>query len=344
MKILYVDPISPIGHVNFNKIHIESLKKKGHIIDFIFKEGYSKLLDIPDDRIVLTLKAYSFKDGIRNRINILRNFIRIKKWLKYHEYDTIIFSSFDEMALYLSNIKPPLYLINHNNLAGVEQSYVKRFFYKHISKRNTQIVMDKSSVLFLSSIGVNNVYKVSHGLTKEFLDCNLPETYRNYKSIIFAPSVKMYGDEVNNKLINDKELNSYLKKHNVLLLLKSSLLVEDESNIKLIKRRLSNEEYKAIFANSDLIILSYSIGFKYRTSGILMECIANDKRVLLSDISALREYEDVVGNGSFWSNYEMLRTKIVEFVEETKISKEKISYNKDRFVPDYSFIKGKNGY
>jgi len=118
-KILYIDPLSPNGHINFNNIQIKSLYKIFDSIDFSFKKGYEKKICIKNTETIFLIPEKFYKstnNKIITRINLLKILRYIKKNIDLSIYDFIIFSSYEEISLYFSFIKYPLILVNHNNI------------------------------------------------------------------------------------------------------------------------------------------------------------------------------------------------------------------------------------
>lgn len=64
MRILYIDPISPKGHINYNRIQLKALINDGGIVDCACIEGFEKSLGFFNGEI---------------------NFIPIPSNLKYHK-------------------------------------------------------------------------------------------------------------------------------------------------------------------------------------------------------------------------------------------------------------------
>ena len=84
------------------------------------------------------------------------------------------------------------------------------------------------------------------------------------------------------------------------------------SNIHILQGRLPQEDYEFLFTHSVCNILLYSPTFKYRTSGILNECFANNAPCIMNNNPALLEYNGYINNEScFFSNTKELETSIM---------------------------------
>ena len=107
-KILFIDPFSSDGHVNFNQIFIKELLKEEVTVDFIFKKGYNKKIKMPKLNLIDTFPDSFFneqKNIIANKLNEIKKMNYVNKIINLSNYDLIILSSYDTVALYLSSIK-----------------------------------------------------------------------------------------------------------------------------------------------------------------------------------------------------------------------------------------------
>ncbi len=347
MRILYIDPISPLGHINFNKLQIENLLRNGFTIDYIFKKGYSALLGVPDDNVVVSLPSYTKSGGIKNRYNIFRNLLLIKKWLRNNKYDAIIFSSFDEIALFLANFKEFVFLINHNNCFGLTQSKFKRLVYKNISKKACQLVMDNDSLELMRQLKIPYFKRINHGLIKPYDYVKLPEKFGDIGNVVFSPSSGSSDNDLFIELSKDDSFTDFLTNHNITILVKGKDHQSTNQRIKFISDRLTDHEYRALILNSMFIVINYPSTFRFRTSGVLLECIANNKKVLASKSPGIIQYQSILGEKSFYSSRTDFKNKFFDIVHQHNKSAEYAeTYPSDiisQLKPDYSFIK-KNEY
>ena len=180
MRVLYIDPASFLAHSNYNRMQIEALCKIADRVDFVFKEGYEKDLNIASDNIVYSIPLRYYKrtkNSLLSRLITIYVYYLIKRNIKLNDYDVILFSYYDEICLFF--VKYPLftYLINHINVSGLPFSRIKRFFYRCVSKRYKQIVLDAESKVYLHSLGVDNVEVVAHGLVKPFYNKSATSVY-----------------------------------------------------------------------------------------------------------------------------------------------------------------------
>lgn len=319
-KLLFVDPLSQEGHLNFNKIYIKALFQIFDSIDFAFIKGYEEKLSISNDnKVYLIPEKYhaGSRNKILNRLRYIQIFRFIKKHCNINNYDFVIFSSYEEISLYFSFINRTLILVNHNNLSGL-QNRIKLFFFKKISSKNISIVFEDYMRDYLLSLGLKNVYSIKHGLPCAF-DIKLLENaklidffswIKDFRYIIFSPSGSSTDDDFLNDLILNDAFNMFLRKNGILLILKNKLLKSDSQNIKIIRGYLTDIQYKYVFLRSDLILIPYSINFSYRVSAVLFESMANKKNCLFTGINALNIYRIFFTYDPSFNSADELKDKI----------------------------------
>lgn len=333
LNILYIDPHSLITHTNYNQLQIDALYEQSDSITFCFRENYDKCLNIKDTSKIIVIPEKFFKNarnGFTSRIMIIFRYLFIFFKVKFKKYDRIIFSYYDEISLSFVPFPKGSFLINHVNLSGIYQSKIKRFFFKCISKRYTHIVMDKYSKSYLSSLHIDNVQIVPHGIIRPF--SNLKSTHNK---VIFCPSSSSSNHNLVNDMLENDEFISFLKTYGYKLIIKGNYFYKSDDTVTIINSFLSDSEYTDIFVKSTIILLPYSDTFRFRTSGILLEAIANNKMIFVSNIPALVQYHK-------YYPYIFSFSSIKELIHNLQISSTIISsdidYDKNQLTPDYSFL------
>lgn len=321
MKILYIDPIYQTGHVNFNQIYIDYLYSKGYKIDFIFISDYAKFIKTKSTSYILNIE-WKFLKGkhspLINRIIYFTTLLYIKHKSKFYKYDKVIFSSFEEISFFFSGIKG-CYLINHVNIQGLH-SPIKLYFFKSVFLHNIAVVLGKDSYSFLSSlIPPKNILYSSHGLPCPYEhsdNSKYVNILSHFKHIIFSPSGNSSDSRFLEQLFISDSLNLFLKETNTVIVIRShSLSIPPFDNFIIINKFLSPCDYQYIFLKADWIILAYPPTFKFRASGVLFECFANNKQCFLSAIPAMLDYKNHFLYNPYFSN-------IKELIERIQSSKE----------------------
>ncbi len=318
-KILFIDPLSQYGHVNFNKNYIKELRYRKFKIDFVFKEGYEKNFSIKKNILNIPKKLFVESNRLISIYHEILKLRYINNNLDLNKYDYIFLSSYNEIGIYFSGIKSKLILINHNNLQGLDNS-LKLFFYKKISRNNCQIVFENYMKKYLESIGVTNVFKISHGFSERMINFNNNHIYKNklaslkfgdFNKVIFISSVNKLDKKFFQELILDEKFITYLKDKNCLLVIKSKLnLLCNSRNIRLINYVLTDFEYNSIFMRSDLIIIKYPDFFKRRVSAVFFECVNNNKTCLIYKTETFLNYKNLINYDPYFNSKNELIEKI----------------------------------
>lgn len=348
MRILYIDPASFIAHANYNKMQIEALYKITDNIDFVFKEGYEEELGISSQNVVYSIpsKYYSTKvNRFYNRLITMFTYFLLRRNVNWDSYDVVIVSYYDEICLFFVNLPSHVYLINHINVSGLFSSRVKTFFYKRISTHYHQIVLDLESQKYLKEIGVEDVEVVAHGLVKPFFrkeDLSILNDYNQFSWIIFSPSLTSVSDNIQKELISDSSLISFLRENNALLILRSKYLKSSCTNIQVIDGLLEKDMYEGLFIKSDVILLPYPSSFQYRTSGVLLEAISNDKKVIVNDTPYFRQFQNIGIDIRYFTSIEDVISSLEELLFSSTNKRNLIKDYRLMFMPDYTFILNKN--
>jgi len=319
-KILYIDPLSPNGHINFNNIQIKSLYKIFDSIDFSFKKGYEKKICIKNTETIFLIPEKFYKstnNKIITRINLLKILRYIKKNIDLSIYDFIIFSSYEEISLYFSFIKYPLILVNHNNIVNLNNP-IKRFFFKKVAKNNINLVLNDYIKDYLIKMGIQNIEVINHGLPLPMDNKILKQNFSgkfsfidNFEWVIFSASSSSSDKIFIDSLLPNKAFQSFLNKNNILFILKGDYTNHSHSNnIYIINNYLTDKEYQYLFLKCSIILICYPPSFKYRVSATLLECMTNNKLCLLSDIEALGVYKHFFKYNPYYKTVDDLINKI----------------------------------
>lgn len=315
-RVLYIDPLLQNGHVNFNNIYIKSLAKAGYDLEFIFVKDYEDKLDIDKSKVIYSIPKALFKRDygkLVNRIAYLYGLILIKMFVNFKKYDFVIFSSFEEISFAFSGITKS-YLINHINVSNSYESKSKFFFLNWVLRANSLIVLDEKTKKYLATKGSYDIHMLPHGLpsSKLFNDeikedslFYIIEEFKKYKKIIFSPSESSSDKAFINELIESRNFIKYLEDESILFIYKNDEL-KIIPNIVAINGYLNQKAYDYLFLKSNIILLAYPESFRYRVSGVLLECIANNKACAVSRIDILESFTEFFNYDPFFSNIEEL--------------------------------------
>lgn len=335
-KILYIDPICLPGHINFNKVQIKALTEEYDDISYCFTEEYAFRLNIPKEDLVYSISQNDvrYNGGMQYRWSIFKILHKIKKNVPLNDYDAIIISCYDEIALKLACF-PPSYLINHNNISK-SFNRIRKFFLKSISKKHFHLVLNDRSVQRLREINISKVIRIGHGLLNPY---TMEKTVISNDSFtIFVPSILSTDKLFLQSLFDRTEFRNYIVSNRISIIVRGEYNIYDSKNITVIKGRMSSEDYIRYLTNSDCLLICYPFSFKYRVSGVLLEAIANSKKCIIRLTPDFEEYKDIFGEDAYFSDSIDIY-KAIESVRNSKYNLNINQNNQSKLIPNYSFLK-----
>lgn len=300
MEILYIDPESANGHINFNNIYLKELESHFGGVDIIVREGYINKLNYIKSQLIFHIPNKFYRTRFANRLQYRFNFIKRLLYIRRNikKYDIIIFSTYDIIANIIVPFKGRVILINHNNLRTLK-GFIRKHLIKNLAKSNTHLVFNNFIKEGLNRIGVNNVVVSPHGLTDPF-NINVLQTgnrhfddklrEKRFRYVIFSASKSSTCSEILSNMLESRIFLKSLEDNRVLFVYRSDYKENDHSNTFQISGHLSDVEYKSIFLRCHAVTLFYPKSFGYRSSGVFFEAVSNNKPLFLSDIDAFKTY------------------------------------------------------
>lgn len=338
MKILFIDTESFLSHANFNRIHINALIKNGYCVDGALKKGYSKILNIPDLRIVYEIPDNLYEHGketrLYGRLLMLFRLWQVRRNIRFADYDAVFLSYYDETVQPFSLYPSGLYLINHINADGLHH-WLKKKLFLYLSSRNTQIMISKRAYNYVLGLGAKNAHLVYHGLPRPYDREIKRPSWMNHKYTLFSPSATSSDSNFVQELLNSEKFNNLLTSRDIQFVVRTLCpLKVDNPNVKIIDYYMSDEDYRGCFVHSDAVFVSYVNDFMYRVSAVMLECISNNKRVVVKKNEGLLEYMNLIGKGSYFSTLK----DAVRVIENTVLDPITPFYKSYLYEPDYSFL------
>lgn len=353
MQILYVDYFQKDGHINFNSIHIDALRKAGHTVDLVLHREIAEHLPYPDEDYALLLPRFlRFRAGkpIVNRIVFLLALLYIRLCVGIRKYDKVFLGCIDEISYSMLPLSRSSYIFAHGNgrfLPSEDGSFAsgaaKYHRMKKLAQESTFIVFNDYMAEPFRRCGFSNVKTISHGCVPPFSPAAdnaleaFPIRITPEMKIIFHPSGKCNEDFVRQALA-DTNLHTYLKEQSIYIILRNcpawAKATDIPANIIFVNGFLSDELYRALFLRADAILMCYPLTFHHQVSGVSYECAANGKLMLALDTPPLRYIRD-------WFNYDPLFGDIPAFTNCLKQvcadgSECRIIVDAESLMPDYS--------
>lgn len=324
-KILYFDMWSPEGHRVFNSIHLRVLSQLGDVYT-IFKESYYKY-DYPKVTHYLDVPQRFYKTGegyYKSRLRLAGMLRWVWSFVAKERWDYIIFSSYDPLSLFLSRRFENAIVIDHNTIDLLD-SKILGFPLRHLSKGIKHIVFNDYMKKRMNDMGIENVSIVPHG----FLPMNVEQITNEEEveirgrygldindKIVFLPSLSKSTNDLFGQMLYNDCFNDFLKQKGLKLLTKSKVKRKSMSNMIIINGYLPEKDYQYLFLHSSCNVLLYSEDFKYRSSGVLNECFANNIPCIISDCPALKEYLPYINNNNcVFRNADDITTSILSAID-----------------------------
>lgn len=352
MKVLYVDYFQKDGHVNFNRIHIDALRRAGHQVDLVLHREIATQLPYPDADYVLQLpRILRFRQGkpLLNRIVFFAALIYILLRVRVKNYDKVMLGCIDEISFGMLPLSRDAYIYAHGNgrflPVADEKPSLKFRMMQRLAPSATFVVFNDYMAKPFREAGFPNVKVISHGCVPPFdavpaaaLEA-LPFSITTDMHIVFHPSGKCNEDFVRQALA-DTALQAFLAETNTHIVLRNRPKWADAdsipANIHFVNGFLSTELYQALFLRADTILMCYPSSFHHQVSGVSFECVANQKLVLALAAEPLTYLRD-------YYNYDPLFADIPEFigrlhqlfVPEAKADACRIAATPDSLMPRY---------
>ncbi len=331
-RVLYCDPISPPGHRTLNRLFVETLVGAGLQVDIAWRDGYLAASEVPDGCHVIPIPKSLFAKGsgkLAARIEQWRVLRFVRSSTERGAYDATLFSSFDEISFALSGIGGRLFLVVHGNAADLENP-IKRFFLRWVGRRATFVVFHEFIKRRCENFGLPRVVVEPLGLSDPYVmsreargDALATVDRRlcgpRLRHIFFAPAGAKYADAFMATVTADAEFQGFLRENGIALVVKDRSLQLDCPNVVILRRSLSDEQYRSLFISSCAIILSYPNSFNYRVSAVLFECFSNEKRILLSDIDGFHAFDANYAYDAFFRTKEDLMSRMKEAIEASQV-------------------------
>lgn len=237
---------------------------------------------------------YSPKSVIKNRriqyySKSLKNVFFANK-ISRRKYNYYLFASYDTVLFSVFKIINPrilskCFIIHNNNIDGINEKKLKKFFFQTYSKKVNHITLDSFIGEYLiESLHVNskNVYVLPHPLNSNGI-CDKKE----YDCVGISNS----NDESwINEIIQKEKKTALFKKYDVKIVLRSHNLNYDDGYLLVINGWLSDEEYNNYINGAKCIFLPFPKSFKYRMSGSIVDAFSNYTAVIGSDIPLFNHY------------------------------------------------------
>lgn len=319
MRILVADTIFPKGHQKLNEKLISFLSETNEVIIINNRDYYSislnKISNIKGHKILMIKNSNNFY--LNCIIQLVNSIILISRsW--FIKYDVVVFFTFDTVIfpfLRIGFLNKKIYVIHHNNTDHLLNTLKLKVFKTYMNKINHIVFLSFiKDFLVKSGVAKSKIHVIKHPITIPPYTVENSYSAVNEKRITFSGLGHANDESLLRDFINYEKKTHILETNNIFVILRSQLMEYDNGkSIKIIKGYLSREAYDKYYQESDGILILYSSFFQNRFSGVVLDSLANSKRVLGTDIPVIRHYSSVYPNCCYvFHSIENLFAQIIE--------------------------------
>lgn len=339
MKVAIVDPLSPFGHKDINKVFLNSLSDE-YEVTYIASSLFSDIVPgrvrfIPIESSLFTIGPNS----LDNRKRLYKALIIISKKVNGIKPDVLFFMSYETLTFSLlsrsfSKQGRRVFLMNHLNIDELESSSIKRLAFKSLPKSFIHIVYEDFIRDYVKKQYKRKCLTLQHNLNTykievSCLDSKLKTFIESDKdSVLFvAPS----GNFLNNITLDEiikLDKNGYFKQKHFRVFIKNKGIQYASDHLLITNEYLSDGEYTSAFKKTDYIFLPYDLSYKYRASGVYFDALTFCKPIIYSNTLFFRDQVERFGEIGI-----SLKTTIQETLDgycRTKYEQHKANIEKAR--------------
>ena len=302
MKILIVDPLSYVGHINYNAGVIRgiagiadySIIVSDHMKAELIHTGIDENRFLPSypDHWNITELAKKHRSKIAYHVLFRKYFLRVVNRARQEgkKYDMILFLCIDIFSFFpLSFLFGSKCAVVDHGIGYIQTSRVYNTAWKCCSHKIKLIVLEDFIRDMMKKEDPRRLaYTVRHPLPAKAADVPVSDDQKIY---VFAPGAS------NNQGFIDKALEASIPQ-DIQLIIKGKTEVNREG-IHIYSGRMSEEDYGKNLARASFILLPYDPDYNYRTSAVLFEAALQGKPVLIWNNNTLSYYKSVFGDNVY---------------------------------------------
>lgn len=302
MKGVVIDFLFPKGHKELNRHLISDFIQISDVTVVDNEEYLGEYLNDFDSITVKKIRPLRIrKNAILSRLIALKNMININKVINWDEYDFIWVNTFETMTFaigrkLLRNKK--VFLMHHKNTDELVNK-VKRVCFNTYKNKVYHIVFEEFIKEYLiNEIGVeaNRVFVIPHPINYQHEE---DECVDDRLCVALSNS----NDEfMISQIIESEKRTNIFSRNNIKLVLKSSGEHEESEILKIIKGYISKNEYDDYMKRCKYVLIPFSSSYNNRTSGVILDALANGKIVIGRNIPIVRSYANMYPNICYYFN------------------------------------------
>lgn len=231
------------------------------------------------------------KNGTSRKAVYSRNYQSIKVAVsldKKHKFDYIFFASyhtvlFPIVRLLVRRFKKRVFILHHNNIDNINKSFRLRLLFRTYSKAANHFVLEpfiKNHLIEKYHIKSSKIFYLPHPLNIN----NLSGSIKMYDCVGISNS----NDESFVKsVISFENQTKAFKKSGKKVILRSKEYQYDDDYLKIIKGKLTDDEYLDYINRARVMFLPFPETFQFRTSGTVVDAFSNHISVVGTHIPLL---------------------------------------------------------
>lgn len=287
MKILYLDFLSPKGHVLQNTAYISMLSSFSEVYVVCDRALYS----FASENIqVMDVDAHIRDGQISTRWDSYRLMLRSLKVAKkirpdrifIASYDTLVFAALAKKFYSRYNV----FLLQHANIDELSNAIKRKAFDKYSQHVKHVVFVDyiKRYLCDTCNLDEANIFVLPHQLN----------FYQNHEVTYEYDCVGLSNsndEQVIQRIIDIEKERGLLKQNGKKVILKSKLSSFDNGFLKVINYFLSKDEFESYLSKTKSVYLPFPMQFKYRMSGTLVDALSNRSIVYGTKIPIIECYQ-----------------------------------------------------
>ncbi len=300
VHICIIDPLSPYGHRDLNKVLIRLASEIGTLTVVCARGLIGEKL--PGVEYILYADSY-FKIGknsLDNRRRLLWVLKKMCDFINTRHFDVIMFTSYEIITTYIAfNVcrfaktkDKKIYLLNHSNIDEVTRSKVKQFCYRRLRDEMVDLCYEEYIGRYIEETydkkwccmrhNVNDFkleYKRNHVSEEIAGFFESADSLSGHMYVIFPG--EMFNEEKIIQEIHSLEKSSYLREKKIKIFVKNKKYAAPTDNVLLWHRYLNDDEYSYIFEHCHYVGIIYNPSdYVYRSSGIFFDAATFKKPII----------------------------------------------------------------
>lgn len=296
MKVLIADPLSFVGHLNYNfgLYRILSVHNECGVItnektkQLLMCKGVPEeaFVDTYSDGISIDSYAKKYKTKVVYHLLYRKKLLSVYKMINSYagEYDAVLLTSVDLYTfLLISRNLSTRYIVMDHSIGDVVDNRLYRQAWKYVNKSVRLIVFEDYIKEMVNTILPGRLtYTVKHPLP--VWDYPI-DNKKNCSEDIEIISPSLSNDSSFTRLLEDTEMPDGIH-----ITIKVNREPVKRTWLTEYNNHIPEQNYINGIASADYVLLPYDKKYNYRYSGVLLEAIQLNKRVLILNNNTLRNY------------------------------------------------------